>query len=80
MGLCGGSHRKDGYSSLSIRDLTLDLGFLGEGNWKMEIFQDGVNANRCGADFKHHSSSLGEKRSIDISMAAGGGWVAVLSK
>lgn len=64
----------------NIRDLTLDLGFLGEGDWKMEIFQDGVNANRCGADFKHHSSSLGEKRSIDISMAAGGGWVAILSK
>lgn len=62
------------------RDLTINLEFLGEGDWKMDVFQDGVNADRNGADFKHIGINLGGKRNVDIHMAPGGGWAAVISK
>ncbi|MCR4823806.1 MAG: glycoside hydrolase family 97 protein, partial [Bacteroidales bacterium] len=36
------------------RDLTLDLSaFLSEGNWRVEIFRDGINADRAARDFVH---------------------------
>ena len=36
----------------NARDIDIDLSFLGEGEWVMEIFRDGVNADRAAKDFK----------------------------
>lgn len=58
------------------REMELDLSFLGEGNYKAEVFRDGVNADRVGSDYKHETIDIPEDRKLKISMAPGGGYVA----
>lgn len=62
------------------RELTLDLGFLGEGKWTMEIFKDGVNADRAACDFKHESVAVPADRQVVVKMAPGGGWAARITR
>jgi alpha-glucosidase len=58
------------------RTLTLDLSFLGEGSYSATIFQDGVNADRDGNDYRQVVKGLLDGRSLTIRMAPGGGWAA----
>lgn len=58
------------------RDLTLDFSFLPRGNWKIEIFKDGVNADRNGIDYKKVVKTINHTDQLDIHMAPGGGWAA----
>ena len=60
------------------RDLTLDLGFIGDGN--MTVFQDGVNADRAARDYKKTSSRIPADGIVKIHMAPGGGWVAKITR
>ena len=62
------------------RDLTLDLGFLGDGDWTMEIFRDGINADRAARDYKRELVSVPTDRKVKIHMAPGGGWTARITK
>lgn len=64
----------------TARDLTLDLSFLGEGDWTMEIFRDGINADRAARDYKRESAQLSADRKVTIHMAPGGGWTARITK
>ena len=58
------------------RDMTLDLSFLGEGNFKADVFRDGINADRIARDFKHETIDIPTNKQLQISMAPGGGYVA----
>lgn len=58
------------------RNLAVDFSFLPEGEWNMEIFQDGINADRNGIDYKKTVSSVTNTQKIDIHLAPGGGWAA----
>ena len=62
------------------RDLTLDLGFLGDGEWTMEIFRDGINADRAARDYKREYAPVPADRKVKIHMAPGGGWTARITK
>lgn len=62
------------------RDLTIDLSFLGEGTYKAVIFEDGVNADRDGTDYKRTVVNLTSKDKLNIKLASGGGWAARLEK
>jgi alpha-glucosidase len=62
------------------RDLTIDLSFLGEGTYKSVIFEDGINADRDGTDYKRTVVSLTSKDKLNIKLAPGGGWAARLEK
>lgn len=64
----------------NARDLDIDLGFLGEGHWTMEIFCDGINADRAARDFRHEIQTVPENRQVKIHMAPGGGWAARITK
>ena len=57
------------------RTMTLDLSFLGEGNFKAEVFKDGVNANNAARDYKKETIIIPDNRQLSISMAQGGGFV-----
>ena len=57
------------------RTLTLDLGFLGEGEWEMEIFRDGVNADKAACDYRREFAPVPADRKVSVNMAPGGGWV-----
>ena len=56
------------------RDAVLPLGFLGEGKWVAEIFQDGINASRNANDYKFISREVSGSDTLSIKMAPGGGY------
>jgi alpha-glucosidase len=60
----------------SPRDLDLDLSFLGEGDYVMEVFQDGINADKYASDYKHLKLDVKKGLKMKIHLAPGGGWVA----
>lgn len=68
-----------GMTDWSARELELDLSFLGTGDYVMELFQDGINADRNAADYKHLTIGVNRGLNTKIFMATGGGWVAKIS-
>ncbi len=61
------------------RDFELDLSFLEKGNYLVEIFQDGVNADRFAQDYRHLKIDAQPETSLKIHLAPGGGWAARIS-
>lgn len=61
-------------------DYTLDLSFLPEGKYSVEIFRDGKNADRAACDYAREKSTISNPKSIAIHMAPGGGWIAKFIK
>jgi len=61
------------------RDMEMTLSFLPAGEYSLEIFQDGVNADRYAQDFKHIKTSVKSGDKMKIAMAPGGGWIAKIS-
>ena len=58
------------------RDMELDLSFLPAGNYEMDIFQDGINADRHANDYKRVKMNVKQGDKIKLHMAPGGGWAA----
>ena len=65
-----------GMTNWDERELILDLSFLGAGNYKAELFTDGVNANRIASDYKKEIINIPANRKLTIKMAQGGGFAA----
>jgi alpha-glucosidase len=64
----------------NAREITVDLSFLGDGNYKAVIFADGVNANRDATDYNSKTITVTAKDKLNIKMAPGGGWAARFEK
>lgn len=60
----------------TARDLQVDLSFLPDGNFTMEVYQDGVNADRYASDYKKTTVSVNKNTKLTLPLASGGGWVA----
>jgi alpha-glucosidase len=58
------------------RDLVIDFSFLATGSFEAEIFQDGVNADREGTDYKKIKVKVSAKDKLPIHLSNGGGWAA----
>ncbi len=58
------------------RELELDFSFLPEGNFTMESYEDGVNADRQASDYKKVKSAVNKGTKLKIKLAPGGGWAA----
>ena len=63
----------------SAREMTLDLSFLPEGSYQVELYRDGVNADRAASDYRKEIVDLPSDKKINIKMAPGGGWAAKIS-
>lgn len=57
------------------REIELDLSFLGSGDFKAEVFRDGVNADKAARDYKKEEIDIPANKKLKISMASGGGYV-----
>lgn len=57
------------------RTLELDLSFLGSGNHKAEIFEDGKNSDKVAHDYNRKIINIPSDKKIKINMASGGGFV-----
>ena len=62
------------------RDMTLDLSFLGDGEYEMGVFADGVNADKAARDYKKITVAVPACRKYDIHLAPGGGFAARIVK
>ncbi len=62
------------------RTLELDLSFLNEEEYSMEVFKDGVNAERFAEDYKIETHEVNKKTKIVASMVSGGGWSAIIKE
>ena len=75
-------HGRDWYvgamTDWTARELNVDLSFLPAGSFQMSAYQDGVNADRLGSDYKLVSSKVNNKSAVTIKLASGGGWAARL--
>jgi alpha-glucosidase len=63
----------------SPRDLEIATNFLPEGNYRAEIYADGINADQYGIDYTRSVRDVTSADKLKIKMAAGGGWVAKFS-
>ncbi|NMC41597.1 MAG: glycoside hydrolase family 97 protein, partial [Bacteroidales bacterium] len=68
-----------GLTDWSARDLELDLSFLEPGEYTIEIFEDGINADRYAGDYSHRFLEVRPGIKMKIHMAPGGGWAARIS-
>ena len=55
----------------SARDMEIDLSFLGPGQWKMEVFKDGPNADRAARDYQKKEETVPSDGKVSIHMAPG---------
>jgi alpha-glucosidase len=62
------------------REITIDLSFLGAGEYTAEIFKDGINADRDATDYKKEAITVKSGDKINIKLMNGGGWVARFEK
>ena len=60
------------------RELDVAFSFLPEGEFKMDSYQDGVNADRAAFDYKKVSGRADRTTRLRIRLAEGGGWAARL--
>jgi alpha-glucosidase len=58
------------------RSVDLDLSFLSEGRYEVEIYRDGINADQYAADYARDSVQVTRNDRLVVNMAPGGGWVA----
>lgn len=64
----------------AARDFDIDLSFLGEGKYDIQIFRDGINTDRNAMDYRFEKDIVHKDSKIHISMSSGGGWAAILEK
>ncbi|MES1250233.1 MAG: glycoside hydrolase family 97 catalytic domain-containing protein, partial [Chitinophaga rupis] len=70
-----------GMTNWSARDLAVDLGFLGPGDYKATVCKDGVNADRYAADYSLNKDIFVKKNdTLSFHLAPGGGLVIRLEK
>lgn len=61
------------------RELTIPLHFLGEGEYRLKSFRDGINANRTATDYRVEDQNVNRNESLTIRLAPGGGWLGRFS-
>lgn len=62
----------------TARDVEIDLSFLPAGDFKMDAYQDGINADQMASDYKKTASSATKATKLKVHLAPGGGWAAHL--
>ncbi len=62
------------------REIEVDFGFLGTGEYQADIFADGINASKYAADYKRTNATVKAGDKLKIKLAPGGGWAARLFK
>lgn len=76
----GGNWYVGALTNWDPREMELDLSFLGDGDYKLELFKDGINADRAACDYKKEVLQVPADRKLKIKMAPGGGYAAKIYK
>ncbi len=62
------------------RDLNADLSFLGEGDYQMQVWKDGLNADKNAKDFAMETTTVNKQSKVLMKLVSGGGYVARMTK
>lgn len=68
-----------GMTDWNPRTATVDLGALPAGNYHVELFRDGANADKYAQDYKRELFALPDDRKIEVEMQPGGGFAAIIT-
>ena len=60
----------------SSREVVVDFSFLPKGAYSIEIFKDGINADKDATDYAVEKKQITNETKMQIKLAWGGGWVA----
>ena len=60
----------------TLRDVEVDLSFLGGGEFAADIYRDGPNADRAGVDYTREQRTVTAKDRVQVHLAPGGGFAA----
>ncbi len=63
-----------GLTDWQARDLEIDFSFLPAGTYELEIFRDGINADKVAMDFKHEKRNIQSGEKLKVHLAPGGGF------
>ena len=63
-----------GMTDWDARDLNVDFSFLPDGNYTLDQYQDGVNADRDANDYRKTTTQVNRTTKLKIHLAPGGGW------
>ena len=55
------------------RTMKFDLSFLGEGKWTIELYKDGINADKIASDYRKSVIFVPQNRKLTVNLAEGGG-------
>ena len=69
-----------GLTNWSKREVTVYLGFLGDGYKTLELFRDGVNADRTARDYKREVIPLPATKKLTLTLMPGGGFAAKITR
>lgn len=69
-----------GMTDWTSRSLEIDLSFLGEGTYAIKVMKDGINASKYGQDYRIETKEVNQNSTIQLDMAPGGGWAAILTR
>ena len=75
-----GSWYAAGMTNWDARDFAFATSFLGEGEWKAEIFRDAPDADKEATHYVHETKTVKGGETFDVHMAPGGGFVVRFSK
>lgn len=63
----------------SARKFEVDLSFLPQGSFDIDIMEDGMNADKMAQDYNRKTMQVESMQKISIKLAPGGGWAAILT-
>ncbi len=69
-----------GMTDWTARDMTVNLNFLPEGTYSVEIYKDGINADKAANDYKYETVQKKNTDQINLHMAPGGGFALRIVK
>lgn len=67
-----------GLAGHKAKTVEVDLGILGEGEWNVELFKDGINTERHAEDYVR--TVLPSEKTLKVRMAPGGGFAAIIKR
>lgn len=68
-----------GMTNWDEREVKIDLSFLNTGEYKVELFKDGINADKKGTDYKKDEIRMRNSEKITVKMMPGGGFAAKIT-
>ena len=63
-------------SDWTPRDLEIDFSFLPDGNFTLDSYEDGVNADRNASNYRKTTKQINRTTKMKIHLAPGGGFAA----